>query len=506
MSASEQSETIRFVESVMATGGEPVETIVTHISRVFLAGPRALKLKRAVALPYLDLSTPERRLALARREFELNRRTAPDLYRGVHRITREADGTLALDGAGPLVDAVLAMRRFDQSLILDDQARQGRLTPADMAALAASVAALHGSAEPAAEAEGTARMERVLALNERAFAETSVLPREDCARLTGTLRAALARLAPLIEKREREGRVRRCHGDLHLRNIYLAEGKPVLFDCLEFDEDLATTDVLYDLAFVLMDLWHRGLAGLANALFNRYLDITGDEADLALLPFFMAVRASVRAHVSATSAARADEKAEALTAEARAYLDLGLRLLDAKPAILVAVGGFSGSGKSTVAAALAPHIGLAPGARIASSDRLRKRLFGVAPETRLPPEAYRAEASARTYDAIGQTARAILPQGWAVVADAVFDRQEDRDRMAWIAREAGLRFQGVWLDAPEEVLIRRVAARRGDPSDATPDVVLAQIARRGAAPDWPHLAADRDAAAVAEKALALIGA
>lgn len=504
MKARDQEETIDFLGSPHAfgAGGEAARIIQTHISVVLLTGSRALKLKRAVKLPYLDLSTPERRLAMCRHELELNRRTAPDLYRAVHRITREPDGSLALDGQGELVDAVLEMRRFDDDLLFDRLAQEGRLTSAHMAMLAGRLARFHQSAAICADGEGARRVERVLAVNERAFAAADILPRAEVEALNAECRIALARHAELLDSRARQGLVRRGHGDLHLRNICLDDDEPLLFDCLEFDEDLAASDVLYDLAFVLMDLWHRDLDALANALFNRYLDATDDESGLRLLPFFMAVRAAVRAHVTAID----DGKTPAARrAEAGAYLALSRSLLKVRPSILVAIGGYSGSGKSTLAAMIASKLGPAPGARIAASDRIRKKLHGVAPETRLPAGAYAEEVSARTYRELVELAGTALAQGHGAIADAVFDRQAERERIEEAAKRAGVPFQGIWLDAPGELLVERVTARRNDPSDATKEVVMSQIARSGAPTDWTRLAAQTETAEVATAALSAIG-
>lgn len=503
-----QNETICFLGTIKAFGDSAgiARTISTHISVVLLIGPRALKLKRPVKLPYLDLSTPQLRLTMCERELFLNRRTAPELYRAVHRITREPNGSLALNGQGELVDAVLEMKRFDDSLLFDRVAQDGRLTPADMAGLSGAIAEFHRSAAIGDDAEGARRMERVLAVNERAFAAACILPPEEVAEVNAACRAALARHAELLDRRAADGKVRRCHGDLHLRNICLVDGKPLLFDCLEFDEDLGTIDVLYDLAFILMDLWHRRLEPLANLLFNRYLDAAGDETGLRLLPFFMAVRAAVRAHVTAADASGSEPASAGKLAEAQSYLDLCRSFLNSKPPLLVAVGGYSGSGKSTVAAAIAPKLGPAPGARIAASDRIRKRLFGVSPETRLAQYAYTDEASTRTYQAMAESAENALLQGHAAVADAVFDRQLERDRISEVARRAGVPFRGIWLEAPADVLLQRVATRQSDPSDATADVVIAQLVRRGVAMDWTRIGAQADGKAVAAAAIAAIGA
>ncbi len=476
--------------------------VTTHISVILLAGKTAFKLKRPVRLPYLDFSTSEKRLAACERELWLNRRTAPALYRRVRRVTREADGELALDGEGVLVEAVVEMGRFGDDALFDRIATEGRLTPALITTLAQRIATFHDGAEVDERRGGAEAMAAVLAINAQGFALTERLPADDVAALNAACEAALARHRGLLDARGREGRIRRCHGDLHLRNICLVDGEPTLFDALEFDEELATTDILYDLAFVLMDLWHRDLASLANLLMNRYLDATEDEAGLPLLPFFMAVRAAVRAHVLAAQAG-ADA---AVIDEARAYLALALRLLAPQPARLVAVGGLSGSGKSTVAAALADRVGPPPGARVLASDRIRKRRFGVAAETRLPPDAYRPAVSEAVYAEQASRAAAILQGGHGVVVEAVFDRAPDRARIAQAAHAAGVPFEGLWLEARPETLMARVEARRGDPSDATAAVVRAQLAQAETVRGWTRLSAEADAETVCRRACEIVDA
>ena len=223
----------------------------------------------------------------------------------------------------------------------------------------------------------------------------------------------------MLEARRLAGKVRRCHGDLILRNICLFQGVPTLFDCLEFDEELATINVLYDLAFLIMDLLHFGLADQADLLFNRYLDET-DEPMVWPRCVFLAVRAAVRAHVTGARAAEgAVGRSPVVAEEGRAYLDLASSLLAEPPPRLIAIGGLSGAGKSTVAAAAAPMLGLPPGARIVSTDRIRKSLHGVRPEQRLPVDAYRPEISAKVYATMRKMAQEALRAGCAAVADAV---------------------------------------------------------------------------------------
>jgi predicted kinase len=285
--------------------------------------------------------------------------------------------------------------------------------------------------------------------------------------------------------------VRRCHGDLHLRNICLLGGEPRLFDCIEFNDRIATIDVLYDLAFLLMDLWHRGFPELANLVANRYLDEADDEDGFVLLPFFMAVRAAVRAHVTATQAEEGGDPSGRLASEARAYFRLASKLLEKHPARLIAVGGLSGSGKTTVAEALAAHVGAPPGARIVESDRIRKAMHGVPVETRLPEKAYRPEISERVYREMAWRAVLILSSGSPVVADAVFDREADRERIEQAAKERALPFLGIWLDAAPDVLWQRVRGRKGGPSDATIDILSRQLQRNPGAIAWRRLDAAR---------------
>ena len=462
---------------------DAVERIDTHISHLFLAGARVVKLKRALHLPYLDFSTAEQRLAACEKELRLNRRTAPELYLGVRRITQGAHGP-EFDGAGPLLDAVVEMRRFDQDMVFDAMAQRGALTSGHLDALAHEIARFHADAPVETEAQGAETIASVLRVNAAAFRESDVFAEADIARLDAAFDAALNGHAARLDARARAGAVRRCHGDLHLRNICLYEGRVRLFDCLEFNDALATVDVLYDLAFLAMDLWHRGLYPQGSQVVNRYCDISGQEDGYVLLPFFMALRAAVRAHVTATQAESSDGEGDRLSEEARAYFDLAERLLAPQPARLVAVGGLSGSGKSTIAAALAPHLGPAPGARVIGSDRTRKAMFRTAPDEPLPQEAYAPDVSARVYAEIARRAEALLTDGVTVIADAVHDRAEDRARIARAANAAGVPFDGVWLQADPEALHARLETRDPGASDADGDVLADQLARAPQSTDW----------------------
>jgi len=487
MIVEDQSEVTSFLERVLSREGSPMQKMETHISCIFLSGDRAYKMKRAVLLPYVDFSTVEKRQAACLREVELNGPTAPGIYLGVLRITRASDGSLALDGEGQVIDAVVEMRRFDQSQLLDQVAQSGGLTSAIMTALAGAIVQFHHQAPVIHDRGGAANVEAVLKINEAGFATSRVFPQKDVAELTALFRRRLTTLAALLDKRELAGKIRRCHGDLHLRNIFLLNGHPCLFDCIEFNDEIATIDILYDLAFLLMDLWHRGHADFANLVMNRYLDETGEDDGFAALPFFMAMRAAVRAHVIATQAEEAGALAPVLVSQARSYFALAHSLLQPPQANLIALGGLSGSGKSTLAETLAPRIGLPPGARIIESDRIRKSMHGVPPETRLPQSAYRPEVSVRVYQEISWRTRLILARDGTVVADAVFDKAGNRELIERAADEKKCPFSGFWLEADPALLWQRVEARTGGSSDATVEVLADQLSKGKSAIDWTKL-------------------
>jgi aminoglycoside phosphotransferase family enzyme/predicted kinase len=446
---------------------------------VFLAGERAYKLKRAVRFPYMDYSTLERRRAMCEAELALNRRTAAMLYEAVVPVTR-ADGGFHIGGEGEVVEWLVVMRRFDQAGLFDRLADRAALTPALMQVLAAEIAAFHAKAEQRAGYGGSAGIAWVVDGNRDGFADADFAAAAHAAaeRFDAGCRAALAREAALLDARKAEGFVRRCHGDLHLRNICLIEGRPVLFDAIEFNDRVACIDTLYDFAFLLMDLERRGLRALANIAFNTYLEQSGDRRGLAALPLFLACRAGVKAQTAAAGArAQIDPaKRAALMAEAEACLALGETFLAPPPARFVAIGGLSGTGKSTVARHVAPLLGAAPGAVVLRSDVLRKQLAGIAATTRLAPEAYTKEAARQVYDALFAAARDVAASGQAVIVDAVFARPDERAAIAAAARDAGVAFTGLWLEAPAEVLERRIADRRGDASDATVAVLRRQLA------------------------------
>ncbi|MEP9368464.1 AAA family ATPase [Xanthobacter sp. VNH20] len=502
----DQNAVFAFLADPSTHGGARVSRIDTHGAAVFLAGAFAYKVKRAVAFPYMDFSTLEKRHAACERELEVNRANAPGIYLNVVPIVRTAEG-FALDGAGTAVEYAVKMRRFDEAQTLDRLEREA-FTPALVAALARAVSAAHARApvmRDAADAIGP--LASVVEQNAADFAENPELfPPQAARALTQATADALEAVAPLLRARAAQGYVRRCHGDLHLRNIVLLEGAPVLFDAIEFNDGIAVCDVLYDLAFLLMDLWERDLSDAANGVLNRYLWAGPDEhyTALAALPLFLSLRAAIRAKVQAAGLPHVPEERNAAArgeiahyfAQAQAFLAPG------KP-VLLAIGGLSGTGKSTLAAALAPGIGRAPGAVILRSDIERKRMAGVGETETLPPLAYTPEATQAVYERVRARAALALAAGQAVIADAVHARPQERDAIEAVAREAGLDFLGLWLDAPVSTLIARVEQRRGDASDATADVVLRQADYDLGEISWRRIAA---AAGAQDEARAILTA
>lgn len=486
-----QSDVVRALASPEAWHGQAVSLIETHTAYVFLVGDRAWKLKREVRYPYLDFSTPERRRRMCEAEVRLNLRTAPGLYRGVSPVTVSAGGGVEVNGDGSPVDWVVEMVRFSQDALCDVLAARGQLPLAMMDRLAAEISQFHAAAEPVFTQGG--RMGMAWVIDENAEEGFGVLKDSLDQRLmlsvTSRARAWLDRVGDVLDARRAGGRVRRCHGDLHLGNIVLLDGRPVLFDGIEFNEALACTDVLYDLAFLLMDLWRRQLVHHANVVWNTYLTLGGDISGLGAMPLFLSCRAAVRAKIHATSgvlARDADIRAERIDT-ADAYLRLASALLEPVSPTLVAVGGLSGAGKSTAAPAIAPHLGMAPGAVVLRSDDVRKRLRGVSPLTRLGPDAYTPQENRRVYQALRDAAGEVLRHGYTVVVDASFLSSEERAAVEAVAREHRAAFLGVWLEAPADVLLARVRARTGDASDADEHVVLDQLRTQPVDVAWPRL-------------------
>jgi aminoglycoside phosphotransferase family enzyme/predicted kinase len=476
-----------------ATQCNSVREVSTHGARIFLVGPKAFKIKRPIAFAYMNFSTCDRRHRALEHELLLNKRTAPDLYHAVHAIHLGADGKFNFDGQGPIVDWALEMTGFPTDQVLDEVDNRGELTIAMVENAALALAKFHTEkAEPTPEGGGVAGIAQVIDVAEREMATAipTIFAAADVALYLNACRSALANHAPLLEARRHMGHVRLCHGDLHLGNLVNLNGRIVPFDCIEFNDEFARIDVMYDLAFLIMDLVHRNRPAHANSALNAYLSAVpfAHQCDhmnaLGAMPLFMAARAGVRAHVSAR---------QGLSAPARAFLAAGLGHLAPKAPRLIALGGLQGTGKSTLARHLSPELGIAPGAVILRSDAIRKAMLGLSPTERLPPQFYDRETSARTYDAMMDMATSAIKSGHSVILDAVFYRAEERRRAAQICPQ----FKGLWLHAPDHIIRARLDARKGDASDADIAVYDRQRLMDPGPIDWQPVDMSGDAALAA---------
>ena len=509
--SNEEAELIGFLFNPYSypEGVDNVSLIETHAARVFLAGRKAIKIKKRIRLPFLDFTTLALRHAALKRELDLNASHAPDIYGHLIHIGRNADGRIAFGGES-IIDYALVMNRFDQNDLLAHRADTAPLQPPLAKALADMVARYHRSIAPVPDLSGAKVMRDTV--HQLADALTGAAPRSIARvveRFSDMSRDETARLAPLLDERSETGLVRRCHGDLHLGNIVLIGGHPTAFDALEFDERLATIDVLYDLAFLLMDLDVRLDRPAANVVLNAYVAAapTGGEIDgLRALPLFLATRAAVRGLVALEGALQRAEGRDAhLIAVARSYIAAANAYLEPRPPVLVAIGGLSGTGKSTLAASLAPQIGPAPGALSLRTDIERKRMFEVPETQRLTSDHYSEELSDDVYAVMyAKTARA-LAAGHGVIFDGVSSKPAERERIAEIASEAGATFHGLWLEASLDTQIARVEARHDDASDSDAAVVRAQFERDVGPMTWTRICSNGTAADTLDRVRAVLG-
>lgn len=481
--------------------GEAPEVIETHAAFVFLIDSNAYKLKKAVNLGYLDFSSCARRGAVLDRELRLNRRTAPTTYLRTLPIFHRADGTLSLKESGEVVDWLLEMQRFPSDALLSHAAERHTLSEKTIESLAAIVADFHDHAEIVSDYDWPSAITRIVLENAADLRSQTKLFGSD---KVESAVAACAATMPICAAtlRHQSADTRRCHGDLHLGNIFLAGDRPTLFDCIEFDEFYATIPPLYDLAFLLSDLLARDLRRLANRAFNAWL-IHRDQdrwrdvlSSLDALPLYLAVRLGIRAKVEA--------RRPGGESDARRFLEMMAKVLQPSVARLVAIGGLSGTGKTALAKTLAWRFGLI-GAVHLRSDEIRKRTAGVGMLDRLPSSAYTKDASGRIYLELGELAQAALTSGQAVFVDAVFASEAERANVAALAAKMGVPFVGLWLDARQDVLERRLASRLDDASDADRIVLSKQLEYNVGEVLWHRLDASGSESEVSTAARARLG-
>lgn len=442
-----------------------VRLIETHISWVLLAGHYAYKIKKPVDLGFLDFSTLKLRKYYCEEEFRLNRRLALQLYLGVVPIGGSPDQPEI--GREPAIEYAVKMRRFPASCLMDRQLERRGVTPVHIDRLAATVAQFHESLSPATDPSfGSAKEIRAAAMqNFEQLQET-----EDVAELKAATEAELAACSATFERRRAKGRVRECHGDLHLGNIALINDEPVPFDGIEFSPALRWIDMMDELAFPVMDLLHRGRPDYAWRLLNAYLETTGDYGGMAVLRFYLAYRATVRAKVDAIRAAQPGLKRRAaneLLQARRSYLDLARNCLaQPKPALII-THGLPGSGKTFISQAALEHYGAI---RI-RSDVERKRLYGLGAledsRARFGESLYSSEATQRTYARLYDLVHELLGYGFPVIVDAAFLRHGERAHFRDLARQMNVPFAIAAMPADMQLLRERIARRQAQASDAS---------------------------------------
>lgn len=472
----------------VANTGVSAEIIETHISTVILSGDFAYKLKKPLALGFLDFSTLAARQRCCEDELRLNRRTARSLYLGVTPIT----GTPAepqLDGTGPVLDYAVRMRRFDSRATLDHLLARNGLTSGCIDDLAIAVASFHEAISRAGPGGARGTAEAVDAAARDNFVHIARLdPAATAAAALGELKQWTTRtglrLADVFARRLATGCVRECHGDLHLGNVALIEGQPVLFDCIEFSEDFRWVDVMNEVAFMVMDLVDHARRDLAFRFLNRYLERTGDYDGIAVLRYYLVYRAMVRAKVALIRARQPDAAPPVIEAALAGFVDyvnLAATFIRARRPALLATTGVSGSGKTTASQAVLETVG----AVRLRSDVERKRLAGMRAEARsdsvLASGLYGRDSTLSTYARLDRLAQAMLPAGFPVIIDATCLQYAERERFRASARSAGAEYILIACEGAPAVFAERIRARsaRGeDASEATEEVLRQQVDTR----------------------------
>lgn len=490
--------------------GEPllptaVSVIKTHYAQLYLAVDFVVKINRAVSFSYLDLTTLYKRRQVCERELELNQPVLPDIYLCVAAIVALNDGSLKFafnSDAIPQDEIVrewcLIMRRFDESCVLDNVARRGEFNLELARMTGQSIAEYHNLLPTVAGKDGDTRIEEIIAELEFELKRLDfVFPQNTIDRLIEKMHQRFTDLKERLKRRSDNGCIRRCHGDLHLRNIMIWQLKPVPFDALEIDEMLATTDILYDLAFLIMDLCYRDLVPAANGVLNEYFLRTDERnvSDVALLNLFISIRAAFRAITTAQgiSAVRGNNvRAHMLNAqiEALSYFRLAETALIPKRAMVVAIGGLSGSGKSTIARELCTRLTSLPGAVLLQPDAERKAEFSIYNTNRLAPEHYTVSIADSVNQRVLNRETCAIDSHYPVIVDATFLSPDKRHDIAALAADAQVDFHGFWLSAPGDILKNRIRTRHGDASDTNLVELEKQLVQNSGAISWKYTNSD----------------
>lgn len=446
---------------------ESVHVLETHVSWVLLAGDYAYKIKKPVDFGFLDFSTLAKRKFYCHEELRLNRRLAPDLYLDVVSIGGDPDKP-SLD-TEPAFEYAVKMRRFAEAMLLDRQLATGHLNVRHMLSLADTMVQFHAQLTPAACDAGYGDAESVVKPTRQNFLQLSKLLDQSYTARLSALQTANEReyehCLPLFDQRLQHGKVRECHGDLHLGNIVILDDKPTPFDSIEFNPALRWIDVINDIAFLLMDLMHRQRPDLAFAFLDAYLQATGDYEGLAVLRFYLGYRAMVMAKVAAIRAAQLDKSAN--LAQCDSYLALAEHFYSSARPALIITHGLPGCGKTTVSQIVLEKF---QAIRL-RSDVERKRLFGLRAQQRsgsaLHGGIYTPQATTRTYRHLLDMSRLILQSGFNVIVDAAFLKHSERQYFRTLAHELNAPFIILRITCPDERIRQRIQQRHAESIDAS---------------------------------------
>ncbi len=463
-----------------------IELIETHISWVILTGDFAYKIKKPVNLGFLDFSSLAKRQYFCQQELQLNQRLAPDLYLSVVALCGEPSSP-ELDSLKPVFEYAIKMRQFDPEQQFDRLSDKALLNANHIDLLADNIANFHSHCEVATSEQSFGEAAAIWQPVQENFEQIrALLEIEDALAQLSTLehwnQTQFEQLKPIIKQRKQQGFVRNVHGDMHLGNITLVDEKPLIFDCIEFNDQFRWIDVISDIAFTLMDLHVRGNSALAHRLLDRYLQRTGDYEGLALLDFYQVYRALVRAKVAIIRSSQpnlSEEQRQTLLADFHQYLTLAAGFTHRSKPVLFIAHGLSGSGKTVLSQPLLEKFGIV---RL-RSDVERKRLFGLTAEARSHSQSgegiYQTDASQRTYARLLVITKQLLQAGYSTLVDATFLKARQRSLFKSLAMETGTTFIILHFYADEKLLKQWISERLAngqDASEATLEVLAQQIA------------------------------
>ncbi|RAM50593.1 MAG: adenylyl-sulfate kinase [Hapalosiphonaceae cyanobacterium JJU2] len=456
---------------------EPVQLIQTHVSYVLLTGDYVYKLKKPVNFGFLDYSTLEKRQHFCEEELRLNQRGAGELYLEVLPISLVGEQYQL--GGTEAVEYALKMRQFPQEALLSEMFEQGKLEEKHIAELGRVVAEFHRKSVTNDYIRSFGEVSQVRAAFDENYQQTekyiggpqTQVQFEETKQYTDRF---FAERAELFKSRIHHNCIQECHGDLHLRNITLWHDQILLFDCIEFNEPFRFVDVMYDVAFAVMDLEARQCKDLANVFLNTYIEQTGDWEGLQLLPLYLSRQAYVRAKVTSflldDPGVPPEAKKEAAKTAA-AYYQQAWDYTQPRQGQLILMSGVSGSGKSTTARYLAQQIG----AIHLRSDAVRKHLAGIPLLQRGGDDLYTPEMTQKTYGRLLELGIILATQGFNVILDAKYDRQQLRQEAIAQAQDKQIPLQILYCTAPLEVLQQRLQDRTGDIADATAELLESQL-------------------------------